>query len=161
MDEQTYLRMLEDNPGDEQLRLEYFQWLEATGDNRAEYVRLMRRRLRLQKKLIELDWKMQLHWPPVSIEWLDTVFPLLIRSPTVGRCYTSSPPDSPPFVTIGDTVTPDTVVCLIETMEIFNEITAGVDGIITEIMVTNGDPVEYNQLLFRVSRPPDLLNGWW
>ncbi|MBY0521831.1 MAG: hypothetical protein K2R98_00440 [Gemmataceae bacterium] len=69
-------------------------------------------------------------------------------------------PNAAPFATAGEYVAPETVVCLIESMSIFNEITAGVHGVVTEVLVSNGDPVEFNQVLFRVSRPPDPLDLW-
>ena len=74
----------------------------------------------------------------------------LIKSPTPGTFYSASSPDAEPFVRIGSPVTPATVVCVIEAMKIFNEITAGVSGVIAEVCVKNGEPVEYNKVLFRV-----------
>jgi biotin carboxyl carrier protein len=59
-------------------------------------------------------------------------------------------PDSPPFVTVGSTVGPDTTVCLVEAMKVFNEIKAEVSGTIERILVENGKPVEYGQKLFLV-----------
>jgi acetyl-CoA carboxylase biotin carboxyl carrier protein len=73
-----------------------------------------------------------------------------IKSPMVGTFYTSSSPDSPPFVKIGDTVTPDKTVCLVEAMKVYNEIQAECSGKITAILVKNGDTVEYGTPLFRV-----------
>jgi acetyl-CoA carboxylase biotin carboxyl carrier protein len=73
-----------------------------------------------------------------------------IKSPTPGTFYAAANPDSPPFVKAGARVTPTTVVCLIEAMKIFNEITADCTGIITEVLVENQQPVEYGQVLFRV-----------
>jgi acetyl-CoA carboxylase biotin carboxyl carrier protein len=73
-----------------------------------------------------------------------------IKSPTPGTFYASSSPDVEPFVKIGSKVTPDTVVCLIEAMKIFNEITADCTGTVAEICVNNQQPVEFGQVLFRV-----------
>jgi acetyl-CoA carboxylase biotin carboxyl carrier protein len=73
-----------------------------------------------------------------------------IKSPTPGTFYSSSSPDAEPFVRVGSRVTPTTVVCLIEAMKIFNEITADCSGVITEICVENQQPVEYGQVLFKV-----------
>ena len=75
---------------------------------------------------------------------------LFIKSPTVGTFYSSSSPDDPPFVTIGAKVEPDTVVCLVEAMKVFNQIPAEVSGTIAEMLVNNGDSVEFGQPLFRV-----------
>jgi acetyl-CoA carboxylase biotin carboxyl carrier protein len=73
-----------------------------------------------------------------------------IKSPTPGTFYSAASPDAEEFVRIGSHVTPTTVVCLIEAMKIFNEITADCSGVITEILVENQQPVEYGQVLFRV-----------
>jgi acetyl-CoA carboxylase biotin carboxyl carrier protein len=73
-----------------------------------------------------------------------------IKSPTVGTFYESPSPGDPPFVTVGSKVTPDAIVCIIEAMKVFNQITADVNGTIIELMVKNGDPVEFGQPLFRV-----------
>ncbi len=73
-----------------------------------------------------------------------------IKSPTVGTFYSSPTPEDPPFVQVGSTVKPDTVVCIVEAMKVFNQITADIAGTITEVLVKNGDSVEYGQPLFRV-----------
>jgi acetyl-CoA carboxylase biotin carboxyl carrier protein len=68
----------------------------------------------------------------------------------VGTFYLSPSPDSPPYVTVGQEVNEDTVVCIIEAMKVMNEIKAEVKGIITQVLVENGKPVEFGQPLFRV-----------
>jgi acetyl-CoA carboxylase biotin carboxyl carrier protein len=68
----------------------------------------------------------------------------------VGTYYASSAPDAPPFVTAGAAVRPDTTVCVIEAMKVFTDIPAGVSGTVTEILVKNGQSVEFGQPLFRV-----------
>jgi acetyl-CoA carboxylase biotin carboxyl carrier protein len=73
-----------------------------------------------------------------------------INSPTVGTFYASPTPDDPPFVSIGSTVQQETVVCIVEAMKVFNQIPAEVSGTIVEILVKNGDSVEFGQPLFRV-----------
>lgn len=73
-----------------------------------------------------------------------------IKSPTVGTYYSAPSPDDPPFVTVGAKVQQDTTVCLVEAMKVFNQIPAEVTGTITAVLVNNGDPVEFNQPLFRV-----------
>ena len=76
---------------------------------------------------------------------------LVIKSPTVGTFYSAPSPDDPPFVTVGSRVTPQTVVCTVEAMKVFNQITADLSGTVTAVLVNNGDPVEFGQPLFRVS----------
>lgn len=73
-----------------------------------------------------------------------------IKSPTPGTFYSSPTPDAEPFVRVGSRVSPSTVVCIIEAMKIFNEITADCSGVITEVCVNNQQAVEYNQALFKV-----------
>ncbi len=72
------------------------------------------------------------------------------RSPIVGTFYQSSSPDSPPFVAVNDIVKKGDVLCIIEAMKLMNEIEAEVSGTIVEILVDNGQAVEYDQPLFRI-----------
>ncbi len=73
-----------------------------------------------------------------------------IESPMVGTFYLSAGPDKPAFVSVGSTVGPDTTVCLIEAMKIFNEIKAETSGTVEEVLVKSGQPVEFGQPLFRI-----------
>lgn len=73
-----------------------------------------------------------------------------IKSPTVGTFYTANAPGEAPFVSVGSKVNKDTVVCIIEAMKVFNQITADVSGTITKVLVNNGDAVDFNQPLFLV-----------
>jgi acetyl-CoA carboxylase biotin carboxyl carrier protein len=75
---------------------------------------------------------------------------ITINSPTVGTFYGAPTPEDSPFVTIGARVSPETVVCIVEAMKVFNQIPAEVSGTIVEILVKNGDSVEFGQPLFRV-----------
>jgi acetyl-CoA carboxylase biotin carboxyl carrier protein len=73
-----------------------------------------------------------------------------IVSPMVGTFYAAPSPDAQPFVKVGDAVTPTSIVCIIEAMKLMNEIESEVSGSIAEVLVTNGQLVEYGQPLFRV-----------
>lgn len=75
-----------------------------------------------------------------------------IVSPMVGTFYSASSPDSEPFVVKGSTVNANTVVCIVEAMKLFNEIEAETSGEIVEVLVENGELVEYGQPLFRVKK---------
>jgi acetyl-CoA carboxylase biotin carboxyl carrier protein len=75
---------------------------------------------------------------------------VFIESPMVGTFYSASSPDSPPFVNVGSVVRPDATVCVIEAMKVFTDIPAGLAGTITEVLVKNGQPVEFGQPLFRI-----------
>ncbi len=68
--------------------------------------------------------------------------------PMVGTFYRSSSPDADPFVEVGSKVGPDTVLCIIEAMKVMNEIKAETKGEIAQILVENGEPVEFGQPLF-------------
>ena len=72
----------------------------------------------------------------------------IVRSPMVGIFYESPAPGKPPFVELGKTVAKGEVLCVIEAMKIMNQIESEFSGVISKIMVENGDPVEYGQPLF-------------
>ena len=73
-----------------------------------------------------------------------------ITSPIVGTFYGSPNPEAAPFIKVGDQVGPDTTVCIIEAMKVFNEIKAECSGRIAAVLAENGAPVEFGQKLFRV-----------
>ena len=73
-----------------------------------------------------------------------------IRSPIVGTFYRSASPESPSYVNVGDRITADSVVCIVEAMKVMNEIKAEIKGEVVEALVENGEPVEFDQPLFRV-----------
>ncbi|MEO6808611.1 MAG: acetyl-CoA carboxylase biotin carboxyl carrier protein [Isosphaeraceae bacterium] len=75
---------------------------------------------------------------------------LAIESPMVGTYFSASAPDAPPFVSVGTSVRADTTICVIEAMKVFTDIPAGLAGTITEVLVKNGQAVEFGQPLFRV-----------
>jgi acetyl-CoA carboxylase biotin carboxyl carrier protein len=83
---------------------------------------------------------------PVAVE----AHGITIDSPMVGTFYSAPNPDAPPYVKIGDQVGPETTVCIVEAMKVFNEIPAECAGKIMAILAANGDAVEYGQPLFRV-----------
>jgi len=76
----------------------------------------------------------------------------LILSPTIGTYYSRPKPDAKDFVKVGDKVTPDTIICLVEAMKMFNEIPAGVSGTIVEILVKSEDAVHVDMPLFKISK---------
>ena len=73
-----------------------------------------------------------------------------IRSPIVGTFYRAPSPGAPPFVKKGDRVKKGQVLCIVEAMKVMNEIESDTDGTIVDILVENGEPVEYNQVLFKI-----------
>lgn len=77
-----------------------------------------------------------------------------ITAPMVGTFYRAPDPSSPPFVDIGDEIKPNQTLCIIEAMKLMNEIESDTKGVIQEVYVENGKPVEYGQKLFAV-KPQD------
>ena len=71
-----------------------------------------------------------------------------VRSPMVGTMYTSPSPETPAFITIGQSVKVGDTLCIVEAMKMFNEIESDRAGKVVDILVKNGDPVEYDQILF-------------
>ena len=71
-----------------------------------------------------------------------------IKSPIVGTFYAAPSPDSPPFVEIGTHVSEGQTLCIVEAMKLMNEIESDVAGVVEEILIKNGSPVEFNQPLF-------------
>ena len=74
-----------------------------------------------------------------------------IRAPMLGTFYRSPAPGDPPFVEIGERVQADDTVCLIEVMKLFSSIKAGVDGVVSRILVENGIMVEFDQVLIVIA----------
>ena len=75
-----------------------------------------------------------------------------VLSPMVGTFYASPSPDEPPYVKLGDTVKQGDTLCIIEAMKMMNQIEADVNGVIKSIRVQNGDPIEYDQIIFVIDQ---------
>jgi len=73
-----------------------------------------------------------------------------IKSPMIGTFYRSPSPESASYIEVGAEVNPETVVCIIEAMKVMNEIKSEVKGVVTQILLENGKPVEFGQPLFKV-----------
>ena len=73
-----------------------------------------------------------------------------VTSPMVGTFYASPAPDQPSFVKVGDKVSPNTIVCIIEAMKVMNEVKAGVSGTVAEVFLESGQPVEFGSRLLRI-----------
>lgn len=74
-----------------------------------------------------------------------------VTSPMVGTFYSSPTPDDPSFVKVGDTIDKNTIVCIVEAMKVMNEVKANVSGVVAEVLIENGHPVEFGTKLFRIS----------
>lgn len=73
-----------------------------------------------------------------------------VKSPMVGTFYVASGTNERPFVKPGDKIEKDTIVCIIEAMKVMNEVKAGIAGVVEEVLVENGHPVEFGTRLFRI-----------
>lgn len=82
--------------------------------------------------------------PPAASRLVD------VTSPMVGTFYRSPSPDAEPYVNVGKQVAEGDVLCIIEAMKLMNELECEAPGVVAEICVENGEPVEYGQVLFRV-----------
>lgn len=81
---------------------------------------------------------------PADKNWVEII------SPMVGTFYRAPAPDEPPFVEVGDAIRRGQTVCIIEAMKLMNELEAEVNGVVKEILVENGQPIEYGQPLMRI-----------
>ena len=90
--------------------------------------------------------------PAAGVEATEEPGVTYIKSPMVGTFYRAASPESPPFVEANSRVSENTVVCIIEAMKIMNEIQAETKGTVTEILVENGQPVEYGQRMFKIKQ---------
>ena len=75
-----------------------------------------------------------------------------VRSPMVGTFYTAPAPDQPPYVAVGQKVKEGDVLCIVEAMKLMNEIKSEIGGMLVEILVKNGQPVEFDQPLFKIQK---------
>ena len=75
----------------------------------------------------------------------------VVKAPIVGIFYSSSSPETPPFVEVGQAIEAGDVLCIIEAMKIMNQIESDVSGVVSRILVENGEPVEYGQPLFFIT----------
>ena len=82
--------------------------------------------------------------PPMATGEVD------IKSPMIGTFYRAPSPEAGNYIEVGASVTTETVVCIIEAMKVMNEIKAEVKGVVTQVLVENGKPVEFGQPLFKV-----------
>ena len=82
--------------------------------------------------------------PPVATGEID------VKSPMIGTFYRAPSPEATNYIEVGSTVNPESVVCIIEAMKVMNEIKSEVSGVITQVLVENGKPVEFGQPLFKV-----------
>lgn len=76
----------------------------------------------------------------------------IVRSPMVGTFYASPAPDQPPYVSVGKVIKEGDVICIVEAMKLMNELKAELGGTVTEILVQNGQTVEYDQPILKIKK---------
>ncbi len=76
---------------------------------------------------------------------------IVIKAPIVGTFYRAAAPDAPSYINVGDKVRKGQVVCIVEAMKLMNQIESDVEGVVTEVLVDNGAPVQFGHELFRLS----------
>jgi acetyl-CoA carboxylase biotin carboxyl carrier protein len=89
--------------------------------------------------------------PPQPAELPSNI--LVVRSPMVGTFYASPAPDQPAYVSVGKTIKEGDVLCIVEAMKLMNEIKSDLTGTVVEILVKNGQPVEFDQPLLKIQKP--------
>jgi biotin carboxyl carrier protein len=154
MDEQSYLELIRSSPGDEKLLREYALWLAANDDPRGEYLEselafraTLARLQRIRSQMYELTIVGGL-----DLNWLDSVHPLTVTAIMTGTFYSAPSPDQPAFVKQGDPCESNTIVGIIETMSIGNQIVAGTVGYVSEIIARDGQSVSRGDTLIKLVR---------
>ena len=87
---------------------------------------------------------------PVPVAISPAVGEIEIKSPMIGTFYRAPSPEASSYIEVGSEVNLETVVCIIEAMKVMNEIKSEVKGVVTQVLVENGKPVEFGQPLFKV-----------
>ncbi|MDP1609052.1 MAG: acetyl-CoA carboxylase biotin carboxyl carrier protein [Chlamydiales bacterium] len=100
---------------------------------------------------VKFHFEPQHELPPMKTERTAEAAGTYVTSPMVGTYYGSPAPDQPPFVKVGDTVSENTIVCIIEAMKVMNEVKAGVNGVVAEILTDSAQPVEFGTRLLRIT----------
>jgi len=112
------------------------------------------KRIRLKKNFAGLPTIISSVPPPASVaapqEQKSEKNTLEIKSPMVGTFYTAPSPGAKPYVSIDDVVKSGDIVCIVEAMKLMNEIKAEVGGKVVQILVENGEPIEFGQTLFTI-----------
>ncbi|WP_052372592.1 acetyl-CoA carboxylase biotin carboxyl carrier protein [Amycolatopsis taiwanensis] len=126
---------------------------------------LRRLSVRSNDAVIEVEWQDAGAVPVVPVplvpvetdagEPVDDTASIVVTSPMVGTVYHSPGPDEPPFVTVGDVVEPGQTVLIVEAMKLFNPIVSETTAIVAEVLVGNGESVEFGQPLLRLKTNAD------
>jgi acetyl-CoA carboxylase biotin carboxyl carrier protein len=90
--------------------------------------------------------------PAAPAEAVPDASHVIFKSPMVGTFYRSASPDAEPFVDVGTKVTEESVLCIVEAMKVMNEIKAEMRGEVVDVLVENGEPVEFGQPLFHLKK---------
>ena len=123
--------------------------LEKT-DTRLEAAAYIKKQIQPHVEMVKAPVHHEVHAPASHHSAKETKPGVYVSSPMVGTFYRSPSPSDPSFVKVGDTVSENTVVCIVEAMKVMNEVKAQKSGKIAEILVDNMQPVEFGTKLFRI-----------
>lgn len=156
MDEDSHLERLRSSPGKVELLREYAHWLSTNDDPRGEYLETELAFREAEAKIEELRARMYelTVVRGLDMNWLDVVHPLFVTAIPGGTFYSAPAPGAAPFVHIGDGIIPETIVGILEIGSIPNRIAAGCAGFVSEILVQDGQTVNYGEPLMRLVRLP-------
>ena len=110
-------------------------------------IRLSRETCAVQKPLVQLSAETA---EATTVKEAPVANTIMITAPMPGTFYTSGAPELPPFVKEGDHVGVGTVVCIVEAMKVMNEVKSEISGVVSKVLVENGNPVEFGQPLFEI-----------
>ena len=100
--------------------------------------------------MVMLTTEEEMSLPPATDDTGESDGLIVFVAPMVGTFFRAPTPEAEPFVNVGDEVEAAQVICVIDAMKLMNEITADIDGVIVDILVKDGQPVEYDQPIFRI-----------
>ena len=155
MNENTFSERLRESPGDLALLREFADWLIAHSDPRGDHLAA---ELEVQDAIqrvanVEADLARHRSTRSEDFDWLNVVYPMVATSPADGIFYAASAPDDPPFIEPGAFCNRDSVVGIVEAKKVFYAVTAGHSGVVTDVVVSNNQPVSFGDTIVRLIRP--------
>lgn len=155
MKETSFIEALQDSPGDRDLLRRYADWLIDQGDPRGQHLNAELAVYDAEDSLRNADNHLTRYRSTQTqdFDWLNTVFPMLTKSPAPGAIYSSPEPGAPPLVEYGTFCDRSTIVGIVESQKIFYPVPAGHTGMVAEVFFQNGDFVEMGTVLLKIIRP--------
>lgn len=156
MDEKSYLRQIRASPGNTKLLRAYADWLSTNNDPRGEYLETELAFREAESQIEALRGRMYelTVVRGFDMKWLDAVHPIFVTAIAGGTFYHSVAPEKPPLVRIGEHVSPDTIVGILEVCTVPNQIAAGHHGYVSEFVAEHGQSVSSGEALIHLVRLP-------